>query len=54
MTEDEVKELVKQYIKDNLSISVGAECGDYYGKGSGVRIKVYLEGEVVAEDWCSL
>ena len=49
MSEDEIKELIKQYIKENLYIGIETTSDSYYESAS-VCVKVYLEGEVITED----
>lgn len=49
MNEDEIKELIKAYIKENLYIGIETTSESYY-ESAAVCIKVYLEGEAIAED----
>jgi hypothetical protein len=53
MNEDELKELIKAYIKENLYIGIETTSESYYESAS-VCVKVYLEGEVIAQDWSTL
>lgn len=53
MNEDEIKDLIKQYIKDNLYVGIEATSESYY-ESAAVSVKVYLEGEVIAQDWSTL
>ena len=53
MNEDEVKELIKQYIKENLYVGIETTSDSYYESAS-VCVKVYLDGEVISEDRGSL
>lgn len=53
MNEDEIKELMKQYIKENLYVSIETTSESYY-ESAAVRVKVYLEGEIISEDWSTL
>lgn len=53
MNEDEVKELVKQYIKENLYVGIETTSESYYESAS-VCVKVYLDGEVFSEDRSTL
>lgn len=53
MNEDEVKELIKQYIKENLYIGIETKSESIY-EGASISVKVYLGGEVIAQDWSTL
>lgn len=53
MTEDEIKELIKQYIKENIWVGVETTSESYY-ESATVRVKVYLEGEIISEDWSTI
>lgn len=53
MNEDEIKELIKQYIKENIWVGVEATSESYY-ESAAVHVKVYLEGEIISEDWSTL
>lgn len=54
MTDEDVRDVVKIYLKDNLSIHVVTEkhYGDF-GSGEGVRVSVSvaLEGETIASSY---
>ena len=53
MNEDEVKELIKHYIKENLYVGVETNPESYY-ESAAVCVKVYLDGEVISEDRSTL
>lgn len=47
MSEEQIKELIKDYISKNLSIETETIRGSY-GMSDTVKIKIYLEGEEVS------
>ena len=48
MTKEELQEAMKEYLKENLSLTVCVEkhYGDYSGEGVKVTVTVDLDGEV--------
>lgn len=53
MNEDEIKELIKQYIKENLYVGIKTT-SESYSESAAVWVKVYLDGDLISEDWSSL
>lgn len=53
MNEDEIKELIKAYIKENLYVGIETTAESYY-ESAAVCVKVYLEREIIAEDRSTL
>jgi len=50
--EIQLKELIKDYIKNNLTISVTTNRGHFpYGMGDTTKVEVLLEGEVISYDY---
>lgn len=48
---DDIKAIIKEYLKDNLTISVDS-CQDYYWRGFKVEVK--LDGETITSDTFAL
>lgn len=46
----QLKELVMQYIRDNLKVKVKTEQNDYDGAISSISVTVLLEGEEISYD----
>ena len=49
--EDDIKSMIKNYIENNLTVSV--ERDKYYGENA-VSVSLFLEGELISEESCTI
>ena len=53
MVTKEIKEVIKGYIKDSLTIDI-EERRDYYGNHESIEVSLYIEGEYFTSSACYL
>lgn len=53
-SKEEIEALIRDYIAENLSISVEVSRGGYWDDSPSIKVSVFLDGELVSDSSDSL